>query len=266
MLALAIAGCVPDEAAKEKGKPAPAPTPVPPAPPPPPPTPVAPPPAANPAASGSTAPAPSAAAPAKDDALLTAPFADFFDRQELGDDWRTTSNVWRITDGKLCGRGARNHGVWLKRRLPTNARIELDATSASADGDIKLEVWGDGRSHATGVSYTNATSYVVIFGGWKNQFHVLARIDEHAKDRPEVRIDPDNQDVRARKVEPNRSYHFKIERIDGKTVRWFVDDIEILTYPDPQPMKGAGHEHMGFNNWEVPVCFDNLKIAPLPGK
>ncbi|HMR11037.1 MAG TPA: hypothetical protein PKA88_34900, partial [Polyangiaceae bacterium] len=87
-----------------------------------------------------------------------------------------------------------------------------------------------------------------------------------AKDRPEVRIDPDNQDVRARKVEPNRSYHFKIERIDGKTVRWFVDDIEILTYPDPQPMKGAGHEHMGFNNWEVPVCFDNLKIAPLPGK
>ncbi len=213
----------------------------------------------------SAAAAPSAAPKATPDPVLTAPFEDNFERPSLGDDWRATSNVWRITDGRLCGRRARNHGVWLKRRLPANARIEFDAYSASPDGDLKLEVWGDGRSHATSVSYTNATSYVVIFGGWKNQFHVLARIDEHAKDRKEVRIDPNGQDVRARKVEPNRNYHFKIERSDGKTVRWLVDDIEILSLADPQPLKGTGHEHMGFNDWEVPVCFDNLKVVPLPG-
>ena len=26
---------------------------------------------------------------------------------------------------------------------------------------------------------------------------------------------------------------------------------------------GAGHEHFGLNEWEAPVCFDNLKVTPL---
>jgi hypothetical protein len=30
------------------------------------------------------------------------------------------------------------------------------------------------------------------------------------------------------------------------------------------PLRGAGHDHFGFNNWQVKVCFDNLKIVPLP--
>lgn len=210
--------------------------------------------------------APPAAGQAAADPPLTAVFSDTFDRSELGADWNATSNVWKIENGRLCGRGARNHGVWLKRRLPVNARIEFEATSASPDGDLKVEVWGDGRSHATGVSYTNATSYVVIFGGWKNQFHVLARIDEHAPDRPEVKLSPEGTDVRTRRVQANQTYRFKIERTDGKTVRWMVDDIDILSFTDPQPLAGEGHEHFGFNDWEVPVCFDNLRVTPLDGR
>ena len=125
-------------------------------------------------------------------------------------------------------------------------------------------MWGDGHSYATATSYTNASSYVVIFGGWKNQFHVLARIDEHAPNRPQVKVDPDGA-LNARPVVPNQSYHFKVERTDGKTIRWFVDDIEIISFTDPEPMKGTGHQHMGFNDWAVPVCFDNLQITPLGG-
>lgn len=166
----------------------------------------------------------------------------------------------------MCGRGARNHPVWLARRLPVNARIEFDAASASPDGDIKAEFWGDGRSAASATSYTNATSYLTIFGGWKNQYHVLARIDEHAPNRPEIRLNPAATDVRSRPVQANRSYHFKVERADGKTLRWFVDDIEILNLSDADPLKGSGHDHFGFNDWEVPVCFDNLEITPLAGE
>ena len=59
---------------------------------------------------------------------------------------------------KLCGRGAHNHPVWLNRTLPINARIEFDAVSYGDEGDLKCEVWGDGRTFATGVSYTNATT------------------------------------------------------------------------------------------------------------
>ena len=92
----------------------------------------------------------------------------------------------------------------------------------------------------------------------------LARIDEHAPNRPQVKVDPDGA-LNARPVVPNQSYHFKVERTDGKTIRWFVDDIEIISFTDPEPMKGTGHQHMGFNDWAVPVCFDNLQITPLGG-
>lgn len=186
-----------------------------------------------------------------------------FERGPLEADWNLTSPAWKLEQGRLCVQGARNRPAWLKTKIPTNARIEFEATSSSPDGDIKVEVWGDGKSAAVTTSYTNASSYVVIFGGWKNSYHVLARIDEHAKNRPEVRIDPNGDDLRAQPVVPDHTYHFKIERNDGKTVRWFVDDIEIISFSDPAPLAGEGHEHLGFNNWETRVCFDNLRIVPL---
>ncbi len=206
----------------------------------------------------------SASPPAPPDPALGEEFRDDFERPTLGPNWRITTGRWRIDAGKVCASGARNHPVWLKRRLPVNASIEFDATSASPDGDIKAEFWGDGRSGATSVSYTNATSYLTIFGGWKNHYHVLARVDEHAKDRQELTLDPNAAEAKRKPVEPNRPYHFRVERRDGRTVQWFVDGEPILAYPDTEPLVGAGHEHFGFNNWEVPVCFDNLTIKALP--
>ena len=197
------------------------------------------------------------------DPALDAPFSDTFERAELGSDWNQTGEGWSIKEGRLCVSDAKNHPAWLRRRLPTNARIEFEATSSSPEGDLKAEVWGDGQSAATGSSYTNATSYIVIFGGWKNTFHVLARLDEHAKDRTAIHVEPGETDPRAQPALPDRAYRFKIERTDGKTVRYFVDDVEILSLKDPQPLAGEGHDHFGFNDWQVPVCFDNLTITPL---
>jgi len=204
-----------------------------------------------------TIPAPS------DDPALQAPFSDDFDRKELGPDWRATSSAWALSEGRLCGQNARNHPIWLARRLPTNASVEFQASSESPDGDIKAEFWGDGRSAASGQSYTDATSYLTIFGGWQNHFHVLARIDEHAPDRREIKLIPGEADFSRSTVAPRRVYQFHVERRDGRTVRWRVDGVELLTYPDSQPLLGVGHEHFGFNDWQVRVCFDNLRVSPL---
>jgi hypothetical protein len=182
-----------------------------------------------------------------------------------GPDWMATRpGIWRIEGGRLCGEGAENHGIWLKRTLPTNARIEFDAVTNSNEGDIKAEFWGDGRSYATALSYTNATSYLTIYGGWHNKFHVLARINEHGNDRQQIEVDPNSDDPREKPVVAGQGYHFKIERADGKTVKWWVDGNEMLTYADSSPLVGAGHDHFGFNDWHVKLCFDNVRVVPLP--
>ena len=182
----------------------------------------------------------------------------------LGSDWLPArTNAWHYENGKLCGQGAHNRGVWLNRVLPVNARIEFDAIAYSDDGDLKTEIWGDGRSFATSTSYTNATSYIVVLGGWKNSIHAIARINEHGPDRKEIKVDKDADDPRQRPVDRARTYRFKIERTDGKTVRWSVDGLEYLTFPDANPLAGQGHDHFGFNEWEAKVCFDNVKVTPL---
>jgi len=227
------------------------------------------------------APAPSAPPPPPSD-ILRVPFEDDFSRtvqrrssgdvdlfaagvSDLGPNWVATApGIWRVEGGKLCGERAHNHGVWLVHALPVNARIEFDAISQSADGDIKAEYWGDGQSFATALSYSNATSYLTIFGGWHNKFHVLARINEHGNDRKEITVDPRSDDPRERPAIAGQQYHFKVERTDGRTVHWWVDGNEMATYSDTAPLTGVGHDHFGFNDWEVKVCFDGVRIVPLP--
>lgn len=192
-------------------------------------------------------------------------YEDTFERATLGTDWISTAgaDVWRIEEGRLCAQGGRNRGIWLNRILPVNARIEYDAVSYSPDGDLKAEFWGDGRSAATAISYSNATSYLVIFGGWKNSLHAIARLNEHGSDRKEISIDSKSDDPRQRAVNAGQLYRFRVERNDGKTIRWSVDETEMLSLRDASPLVGEGHDHFGFNNWGGKVCFDNVRVTPL---
>jgi hypothetical protein len=213
---------------------------------------------ATPAASGS------AAKIAANDPPITEVFEDEFERGAPGSEYRIVGPNWRIQDGKLCGKNAHNKGIWLAKRIPTNARIEFEATSQSADGDIKAEVWGDGMSGATSQSYSNASSYLPIYGAHKNTEHMLARLDEHSSDRKTIKVDPTDDDPRAQPVAVGQPYHFRIERSDGRILSFYVDDVLIHRWADNAPLEGPGHDHVGFNDWEAPVCFDHLKITPLP--
>lgn len=190
--------------------------------------------------------------PQGDPAIGPDGFTDDFEREDLGDHWHNTGGRYRIQDGWLNVQGARNRPLWLRRRLPRDVRIEFDVRSESPQGDIKVEVFGDGSSRATSESYT-ATSYVVIFGGWNNSMNVIARMDEHADDRA---VGP------SRRVEPGRTYRMKIER-EGDTITAWVDGEQLVQMVDPDPLEGRGHDHFAFNDWEADLWFDNLRIEPL---
>lgn len=180
-------------------------------------------------------------------------YADTFDRDSIGGDYNATGPGYRIVDGALEARGAHNHPLWLARKLPPgDLQIDFDAWSASLDGDIKVEVFGDGRSYDPDGNRYMATSYVLVFGAWKNSRSIIARMDEHAKDLLS-RAD--------KRVVVNQRYHWRIVR-KGQVLEWFLDDMTtpFLRLDDPQPLVGPGHEYFGFNDWETPVYFDNLVI------
>jgi hypothetical protein len=179
-------------------------------------------------------------------------YFDDFERPQLGKEYAKTGGNWRIDNGQLRVRGAKNHPLWLLRTLPRDVRVELEVRSESPEGDIKIEIFGDGASYAKTDRY-EATSYVIIFGGWNNSKNVLARMDEHGADRV---VGP------ARKVEPGKTYRFRIERVGGTLSVW-VDDAVLLEMVDSEPLGGRGHDHFGFNNWQSELWFDNLKITPL---
>ncbi|MCS6913523.1 MAG: hypothetical protein RMK29_09035 [Myxococcales bacterium] len=179
-------------------------------------------------------------------------YTDEFNRTELGPDWLATAPAYRVVGGELIARGARNHPLWLRRELPDDAVIELEARSMDPAGDIKVEAWGDGRSHATAVSYTS-TGYVFIQGGWHNRITALCRLDEHGADR-RTRTDLP--------VQQGRRYRWVIVRRGGR-IEWFIDGRLALDMDDPAPLRGPGHRHFAFNDWETEVHFDNLIIRPL---
>jgi len=178
-------------------------------------------------------------------------FTDDFERIQLGTAYKDTGGNWRIENGELHVKGAKNHPLWLLRALPRDVRVEFDVRSESAEGDIKVEIFGDGASHAEDDSYT-ATSYVIIFGGWSNSRNVLARMDEHGDDRVVGK---------PRKVKPGKTYRFRIERIGGTLTVWVDEDV-LLEMDDSEPLGGRGHDHFGFNNWQSDLWFDNLKVTP----
>ena len=188
-------------------------------------------------------------------------FTDTFERAAIGSDYLVTGPGWTISDGALCATDAKNHGIWLHAPLPSNVRIAFDAIAKTEHGDIKVELFGDGESFAKGTRYEDATGYVAIFGGWKNTAHVLARLDEHGKDRAEVLLSAGSEDPRGRPVVPEQPYHFVFERRSVDLLTWTVNGTTLLEYRDASPLVGDDHAHFGFNNWVAPVCFDNLEIT-----
>ncbi len=197
--------------------------------------------------------APAAAAPPEPAA---GPFSDDFDRAQLGPDWLATDPAAvSLEQGAAVVQRAHNHPVWLRKPIPDDVVIDLDVWTDSPDGDMKVEVFGDGQSFHRGdfgAAY-DATGYVLVMGGWRNTLSAIARQHEHAADRV-TRADP--------RVVPGQKYHWTIRR-QGRVLRWLVDGQPFLTLDDPDPLRGPGHRSFAVSGWESKVFFDNLKIRPL---
>jgi len=191
----------------------------------------------------------------KDPPPIKDEWTDNFERDSVGENYYASGDGYRVANGALNAKGAHNHPLWLRAKIPRDVRIEFETWSTENRGDIKIEIYGDGKSYdADGGAYM-ATGYELIFGGWFNSKSIIARLDEHGKDVVQ-RTEP--------KVVPNQRYKWRVER-KANQLTWYIDDLTtpFLQLVDPRPLEGMGHEYLGFNNWETDTWFDNLVISPL---
>jgi len=174
-------------------------------------------------------------------------FSDDFERSEIGSNWQIQGGEWRIENGTGYSPTAHNRNLVLTgASLPDNAVIELTLWSRSPFVDIKFNAWGDGKIHDHGDGYS------FILGGWKNRVSVIARLDEHEKNRVEDR---------ATRLKPEERYRVKVVRIGGK-IWWFVNDEIFLAYYDPKPLStAAGYRYLSLANWESEAFFDDLRVS-----
>jgi hypothetical protein len=185
---------------------------------------------------------------------IDGPFADDFERAEVGPTWNNTGADYGIRRGKLAIKGAYNHPLWLRRRLPRDVTVELEVSSNSPQGDLKIELFGDGESFDPDRGQYNPTGYIFVFGGWGNSLSIIGRLGEHDAEVKARRDEP--------RVEPGRAYRWTITRRGG-ALDWLVDGQPFLSWTDPEPLVGSKHEYLGFNNWETDVTYDNLRIRPV---
>ncbi len=214
------------------------------------------------------------------EATVSVPFEDDFSNPDtVAKNYSSIGGYWRVENGWLLSPGVKNNPLWLKARLPQNVAIEFDAKSHSPEGDIKMEIFGDGIDHASG--------YVLIFGGWNNSLSIIARLDEHGRPLAELERDAQNE-AKARnlpnanlvetgvfnaktrmRVEANpfpvqigMTYHWRVER-RGSLITWFINGQKFMEFNDPIPLVGKGHDRFGFSSWEAQLYFDNLRIEAL---
>lgn len=206
---------------------------------------------------------------------------DYSSPGELEQNYWSTGGHWRIINGELFSPGVKNNPLWLQAKLPRDVAVEFDVRSDSPEGDVKVEIFGDGLDHASG--------YVLIHGGWNNRLSIIARRDEHGisltdfMKKAKEKLGAQNrqisnqdlvqaglfrEDTRMR-VEANpfpvqlgRTYHWRIER-RGSVIRWSIDGQPFMEFDDPVPLEGKDHDRFGFSSWEAQLSFDNLSIQPL---
>lgn len=198
---------------------------------------------------------------------------DFANPDTIGKNYWSNGGQWRVVGGELFSPGVKNNPLWLRASLPRDVAVEFDARSMSEAGDIKVEIFGDGLDHATG--------YVLVHGGWNNSLSVIARLDEHGTPLAAllgqaratsttslVESGLYHQDTRVRveanpyPVVPGRTYHWRVERRGGK-LSWSIDGAPFMSFDDPLPFAGKGHDRFGFSSWDSDLYFDNLRVTPL---
>lgn len=174
-------------------------------------------------------------------------FSDDFQRDELGDNWRSLTGKWHIADGKLtCGKVSENK-ILLKNKVAGFQRVTFDAaTNDKRPCDLSTFIHSGPEAVDCG--------YFLQFGGSGNTFNSLRRNGVFTLCTCKQQF-----------IEPGKT-HKIVAEFDGAAARLTVDGVLILEYLDAAPLHGQGHDQLGFCIW-TSGTIDNVRVYQAnPGK
>ena len=164
-----------------------------------------------------------------------------------------------------AGRTRKNHGVWLQKVLPDQRAHRVRRHRRVAGR--RPQGRGLGR-RPVGRDRRVLHERHQLPDHLRRLEEQVPRARAHQRARPdrkEIEVDPRVDDPRERPG--GQGSAATTSRSSGPTARPCAgssNGLECSATTDPSPSRASGHDHFGFNDWEVKVCFDNVKVTPLP--
>ncbi len=175
---------------------------------------------------------------------------NFKDVDKLPAAWKVIEGDAKIADGKLvltAEEGAAGQIVLTDPKFPGSVRLEVDAyLEGAVISDLSPYLNGDQTGYQSG--------YLLQFGAAENTENRIRRAEEI------VDAKADNTVL----AKPAKRHHVVAEN-DGGKLRLIVDGKEILSYTDSEPLKGAGHDQIGFYTWNCALKIEKITIYTKAG-
>lgn len=168
----------------------------------------------------------------------TLAFADDFDRDKLGSDWKPLMGNWHVEEGTLRV-GAGHSEIIINRPFFGAHRLELEImTPADTDRPCDFSPAIHSAVPAS-TSQLRESGYWLQFGGAGNTLNRIVRdgseLASHSVDRF---------------IEPGRLHHMVAE-FDGEMVRLIVDGVTIMEARDRAPLFGPERPTVGLVTYNV---------------
>jgi hypothetical protein len=170
---------------------------------------------------------------------------DFKDADKLPKAWEAIMGQAKVADGQLIltAEEQTDGQIVLKTpRFPGSVRLEVIACLKGPNTcDLSPFLNGDENGYHT--------AYLLQFGAAENNENRIRRAGEivDAKANNKVLITPGKK-------------HRVVAENNGGKLRLIVDGTEILSYTDNQPLKGEGHDMIGFYTWGSMLVIEKITI------
>jgi hypothetical protein len=182
--------------------------------------------------------------------------------RQASTDWRIGSGTWEVTNRWQCdprwtffaGSARRLACLWNKRRFRGDlcvdfaAAIKMDRNRGGRyeyASDINVTVGADGQDLTSGYSF--------LFGGFDNSRTCIVRKGQI--------VAQSSQKIPTYTNIHRRWFHVKVVRRGNKLLYW-VDDVPLLSYEDPEPLTG---DQVAVWTWNNGLMVAQVRISSSDG-